>query len=303
MKASIGLILAGAFLGSSCHPSPVLRREPRVPLARPVLIARPPTETSPEPGNPVPETTQLPKSPIPRHPVSVRNLSYKEIDFTFLTFDRRDYELKVVDQLDGPGSRFDSAREAAGGAPAAINGGFFGPDGEPVGLVISGGERRGYFNSTSYLGTGILNGKSVSLATRTSYRKSSELLQSGPRLVWRGKTLTGLSGENLRPRSFLIWDGAEHFGLAYADSASLRGVSEALQNLLVPGFTINYALNLDGGSSCDFYVSEDITGGGFTKGPFFRKKARNYLVLQPRPLDHQRGTTSLSPVPAKSSTR
>lgn len=248
--------------------------------ARPAVIA-PATPVTPiAPAKP--PAPEPPSPQIPKHPLKVRSSSYNGIDFTVLTFDRRDYRLKVVDQKDGPGSRFDSAREAAGGAPAAINGGFFGPDGEPVGLVITDGERRGYFNSASYLGTGIVDGNAVSLATRSSYQKSSELLQSGPRLVWKGETLTGLSRGNSRPRSFVIWDGAEHFGLAYADSASLKGLSEALQSQPIPGFTINYAVNLDGGTSCDFYLSDSIPGGGFSKSSFFRKKARNYLVLQPR---------------------
>jgi hypothetical protein len=80
----------------------------------------------------------------------------------------------------------------------------------------------------------------------------------------------------------LIWDGAEHFGLAYANSASLKGLSEALLKQPIPGFTINYAVNLDGGTSCDFWVSGTVSGGGFTKSSFFRKKARNYLVVKAR---------------------
>lgn len=239
------------------------------------------------PAEAAPKTTASKPTPTPatpQHPLTVRTGSKNGIDFTAVTFDRRNYFLKVIDQKGGPGSRFAKA-EAAGRSQnglAAINGGFFSPEGKPVGLVITNGEARGYFNSSSFLGTGILDGQKVSLATRTTYQRSSELLQSGPRLVWEGETLTGLSRDNPRARSFLIWDGAEHFGLAYADSASLKALSDALKSQPFAGFKIKYAVNLDGGTSCDLWVSDLVRGGGFTKSPFFRKAARNYLVLRDR---------------------
>lgn len=272
------LILSITFPGcvrNSLAPAPQKAVEKTAEIKTPPteeVLSKPSEEPTPQP--PAPET--------PKHPLKVREASYNGIDFTVVTFDRRDFFLKVVDQKNGPGSQFASAQAAAGGGVAAINGGFFGPDGKPVGLVISDGEARGYFNSASFLGTGILDGKAVSLATRKTYRRSDELLQSGPRLVWKNETLTGLSSAQSRPRSFLIWDGADHFGLAYADSASLKGLSGTLQKQPIPGFTINYAVNLDGGTSCDFWVSGSVPGGGFTRSSFFRKKARNYLALRRR---------------------
>lgn len=280
MKILHPAVLVVVFLLTSCSRPPDPRVAPAIPQARKLQGESPPVAAKPDPtAQPEPEP---PNPPVPRHPLKVRKASYNGIDITALTFDRRDYRIDVVDQKGGPGSRFESAREAAGNGRAAINGGFFGPEGEPVGVVITNGERRGYFNSSSYLGTGILDGNAVSLATRTTYQQSDELLQSGPRLAWKGERLTGLSSASSRPRSFLIWDGAEHFGLAYADSASLKGLSEALLKQPIPGFTINYAVNLDGGTSCDFWVSGTVSGGGFTKSSFFRKKARNYLVVKAR---------------------
>lgn len=283
MKSLLSSTILTTLVLVSCSRPTHSPKAPTIPQARklqvePKLVAE---ELNPE----YPKIIPKPKPPapsIPRHPIKVRRSSYKDIDFTVLSFDRRDYRIDVVDQKGGPGSRFDSAREAGGNGLAAINGGFFGPGGEPVGLVITEGDRRGYFNSASYLGTGILDGNAVTLATRKTYKKSDELLQSGPRLVWKGESLTGLSSASARPRSFLIWDGAAHFGLAYADSASLKELSDALQKQPVPGFTINYAVNLDGGTSCDFWISGTVSGGGFTESSFFKKKARNYLVVRSR---------------------
>jgi hypothetical protein len=104
--------------------------------------------------------------------------------FTAVTFDGRDYFLKVIDQKEGPGTEFARAEFAGQGSLAAINGGFFNPDGSPLGLVITDGQSRGVFNASSFLGTGIIDGENTTLSDRKSYQESSELLQSGPRLVW-----------------------------------------------------------------------------------------------------------------------
>jgi hypothetical protein len=220
--------------------------------------------------------------PSQSHPLKVNSASLNGTTFTAVTFDRRNYFLKVIDQKEGPGTEFTGAEFAGQGSLAAINGGFFNPDGSPLGLVITDGQSRGAFNSHSFLGTGIIDGENTTLSHRKSYQESSELLQSGPRLVWDQERLTGLSKSKERPRSFVIWDGNDHFGIGYADRATLQGLANNLQVQPFEGFHIKYAINLDGGTSCDLWVSNQISGGGFTKNSLFRKKARNYLALRKR---------------------
>ena len=275
-------LLLPAFLTSCTSPSPQAAPPSRPPA--PAVASTVAPQSPPPPINPAiaPKITPQPATSSPKHPLKVRTASLNGTNFTAVTFDRRDYFLKVIDQKNGPGSKFSSAKAAGSGSLAAINGGFFSPEGKPVGLVITGGEVRGSFNSSSFLGTGILDGKAVTLATRKNYQKSSELLQSGPRLVWAGEALTGLSSTNERPRSFMIWDGKDHFGIAYANPATLKGLSNNLKSQPLKGFEIKYAVNLDGGTSCDLWVSGSISGGGFSKNSFLRKKARNYLALRKR---------------------
>ncbi|MDA8958864.1 phosphodiester glycosidase family protein [Akkermansiaceae bacterium] len=220
--------------------------------------------------------------PSQSHPLKVNSASLNGTTFTALTFDGRDYFLKVIDQKEGPGTEFARAEFAGRGSLAAINGGFFNPDGSPLGLVITDGQSRGVFNASSFLGTGIIDGENTTLSDRKSYQKSSELLQSGPRLVWNQERLTGLSKSKERPRSFVIWDGHDHFGIGHADRATLQGLANNLQAQPFEGFHIKYAINLDGGTSCDLWVSNQIPGGGFTRSSLFRKKARNYLALRKR---------------------
>lgn len=271
-------LIIPALLASCTHPAPQAPAPTRPPVHT-ATIAPPPAPMHPALA---PKVTPPPKDSSQKHPLKIRTSSLNGTTFTAVTFDRRDYFLKVVDQKNGPGSQYSSAQAAGSGSLAAINGGFFSPEGEPVGLVITNGEVRGSFNSSSFLGTGILDGEKVTLSTRQNYQRSPELLQTGPRLVWAGESLTGLSSTNDRPRSFMIWDGKNHFGLVYADSATLKGLSNNLNSQPLPGFDIQYAVNLDGGTSCDFWVSDSVPGGGFTKSSVFRKKARNYLALQKR---------------------
>ena len=259
---------------------------PPVPQAVPVALSAPapiststPSEIAP---NDPPPPPILEAHPPQRHSLKVSSSSLNGTTFTALTFDRRDYFLKVIDQKEGPGTEFARAEFAGRGSLAAINGGFFNPDGSHLGLVITDGQSRGAFNSHSFLGTGIIDGENTILSHRTNYQKSSELFQSGPRLVWNQERLIGLSKSRERPRSFVIWDGNNHFGVGYADRATLQGLANNLQAQPFEGFHIKYAINLDGGTSCDLWVSNQIPSGGFTKSSLFRKKARNYLALRKR---------------------
>jgi hypothetical protein len=255
-----------------------------VPRAKPVALSAPapistPSEIAPKNPPPIPILKILPSQ---RHPLKIRAASLNGTTFTAVTFDGRDYFLKVIDQKEGPGTEFARAEFAGQGSLAAINGGFFNPDGSPLGLVITDGQSRGVFNASSFLGTGIIDGENATLSDRKSYQESSELLQSGPRLVWNQERLTGLSKSKERPRSFVIWDGNNHFGIGHADRATLQGLANNLEAQPLEGFHIKYAINLDGGTSCDLWVSTQISGGGFTKSSLFRKKARNYLALRKR---------------------
>lgn len=280
---SLGLV--PAVLLGACSPNPP---ESAAPIIAPKVVEIPATSSAQANQGP-PLTFPAPPALIPsgsKHVLKAQIFSARGISFTAVTFDRRDHHLVVADQTKGPGSEFGSAEAVAQGNLAAINGGFFTPQGEPLGLVRTQGKRRGGLNRSSFLGTGFFTGPEARLMSRTQFLRDDpgarEILQSGPRLVWNDETLTGLSDQNERPRSFLVWDGHDHFGLGYANSASLKGLSEALQNQPLPGFQIVYALNIDGGSSCDFWVSSAVNGGGLTRKSFFNKDVRNYLVLKTR---------------------
>lgn len=228
------------------------------------------------------EEPQRPVTESPRHPLQTQTKNAGGISFTIVSFDRRDHELRLADQA-SPGSTWNTSKEAAGSGLAAINAGFFTPEGKPLGLLVSGGTQKGSLNRASSLGSGFFIGGQAQLISRDSYRSNppseKEILQSGPRLLWNGGILPGLSDDEKRPRSFLMWDGKNHFAIVHADSASLAGLGRALKDQPFSNFKIHRALNLDGGRSSDLWVSNLVRGGALTRRSWINKPVRNYLVI------------------------
>ena len=208
--------------------------------------------------------------------------------YTIIQFDARDYQIILADKKNGPESSWSTARQAAEefGGLAAINGGFFTPEGHPLGLLSTRGKVRGSLNPSS-LGAGFFVGESrPSLIAREEFKqfskKPAEFLQSGPRLVWNRRAIKGLSSGDARARSFLAWDGKNHWLIGYVDSTSLAELASDLATATLGDFKIEDALNLDGGRSSDFWISAQIPGGPTHKRLWWNKSVRNYLVLTKR---------------------
>lgn len=172
---------------------------------------------------------------------------------------------------------------------AAINGGFFTPEGKPLGLLIEEGIKRGHLNPSS-LGTGIYasSGHGSALIRRERHPSSriaaqaDNLLQAGPMLVEGGKAVPGLSINKHRPRSFIAWDGKHHWAIGHAGPCTLADLARALASSPIEDFKVMTALNLDGGRSSDLWVGPQLRGGGHSHRSLLNKAVRNYLVLTTR---------------------
>lgn len=211
--------------------------------------------------------------------------------FEGVAFDSRNHRLVVVDQADGPDSRFPDAASAARslGGYAAANAGFFTPEGEPLGLVISQGIRSGVWNAGSSLGSGIWHADTSGASAisrrehlgRPAASSMRELIQAGPMLIENGAVVSGLDGSKPSIRTLLLWDGGNRWWLGRSSICTLANLGAALAHFQPADWKVRHALNLDGGRSADFWVSNAIQGGPLVRRPGWNRPVRNFLILVP----------------------
>lgn len=301
MQRSISLMVM-AGLAAACAPDARVINQPR----RPPLVAAaqvgpllPPSRPPIQHPRPVPNASAQQPTPAPSAPphapaTPVRAPRFGQADpggirIDFVAFDTRSHQLAVADQVGGPGTRWADAASAgrAAGALAAINAGFFTPTGAPLGLVVTRGERRGSLNRSTSLGSGMFLSDPTHgprILRRELFSNSlqpTELLQAGPFLVDRGQAVAGL-GQAVAARSIIATDGAHQWLIARTSPCSLAALAKALATSQPGGFPVHSALNLDGGSSADLWVSQAIPGGPATIRPIWNKPVRNFLVLTKR---------------------
>jgi len=218
--------------------------------------------------------------------------SARGVFFEGVVFDARCHRLRVVDQPGGPGSQFASAAMAARsvGGIAAVNAGFFAPDGEPLGLLVSGGNPAGQWNAGSSTGTGVWHENehgSARIVRRevlgaAAARRMPELLQSGPMLVEGGQPVRGLHGGEPRPRTLIAWDGGHLWWIGCAAPCTMPNLAAAVASGNGTGFQVRVAMNLDGGRSSELWVGDGVKGGPITRRPVWNRVVRNHLVLTSR---------------------
>jgi uncharacterized protein YigE (DUF2233 family) len=232
----------------------------------------------------VPETAPVPLPSTPAAPPKVATREIAGITFEGVAFDSRSHRLVVADQPNGPGSRYadsTTAGEARGGI-AAINAGFFTPEGAPLGLVMSSGKISGSWNSASSLGSGawfenpsgkmgITRREKLGRAGATSMR---ELIQAGPLLVENGRAVGGLEATKVSARTVIWSDGGTHWWIGRSSPCTLAALAQALA-----AWPARHALNLDGGRSSELWISEKLAGSAIFRRPPWNRPVRNFLVL------------------------
>ena len=233
------------------------------------------------------------ESPLPAViPAKRLSVTASGISFEGVAFDSRSHRLAVADQARGPASQWLDSSEAGSktGGLAAVNAGFFTPEGAPLGLVVSRGIAIGNWNGASSLGAGLwfedATGRMM-LARReaigaTAARKMRELIQAGPILVDRRKPVGGLDDEKVSARTVLLWDGGHRWFMARTTPCTLGDLADALGIASPAGWPVHMALNLDGGRSAELWISDKIPGGPAFTRPLWNKPVRNFLVLHPR---------------------
>lgn len=148
-------------------------------------------------------------------------------------------------------------------ALAACNGGYFDPGPfVPSGLEISGGNSTGKLTAgDSYVGNLVVNASSARLVWDSEplvLTEMKQFLQCSPWLVSEGKTYNPAASSEGEPkafRTFIMTNGQGRWCIGKSSSVTLSGLAQILASPdLIPGFTVNRALNLDGGPSTGLWV-------------------------------------------------
>ncbi len=262
---------------------------PPVPVPRSVIVSASVTPSSTE----KPATARVAKPTLPPPaPAAAATKNLNGILFEGISFDARTHRLSVLDQRNGPGSLHPDAASAAGSLKgiAAINAGYFTPEGKPLGLVVGGGHISGAWNSSSSLGSGIwhLDASGKSSITRRDTlgaaraRSMKDLIQAGPMLVHEGRGVAGLEATKPAIRSLILWDGGTRWWIGRTSSCTLAGLGRTLADSSPAGWPVRHALNLDGGRSSDLWISGAVPGGPLVRRPAWNRPVRNFLILLPR---------------------
>ncbi len=196
---------------------------------------------------------------------------------------------KVLDQ--GAEGRQDlgSAMRAAG-CLAGVNGGYFHPDFQPLGLVVSDGravhplERARLLSGVFVVGA---DGRAALLRAEEYRNRAAkektpprQALQAGPFLVDNGAAVAGLNNGRAARRTVVLTDGAGRWALVTTSSLTLAetGALLAQPGIAPDGLRVRRALNLDGGSSTGMWVQAEPQ-------PFYQREfstVRTFLGIAPK---------------------
>lgn len=261
-------------------------------VALPVLSCAPAPPVRAASKPPVVENVPVAAPAPPATPTSAPRFTRQEISgiaFEGVAFDSRNYRLVVADQPNGPGSQFADAAAAghAHGGIAAVNAGFFTPEGTPLGLVVTSGKTAGSWNAASSLGSGAWfeeNSGNTAISRREKLGRAAassmrELIQAGPLLVENGQPISGLEATKTSARIVVLWDGGTRWWIGRGSPCSLSALGQTLASAQPAGWKTRHALNLDGGRSADLWVSGAVPGGPFVSRPPWNRPVRNFLVL------------------------
>ena len=164
---------------------------------------------------------------------------------------------------------------------AGVNGGYFDPQGAPVGLLISGGKTIAPFRRARLL-SGVLAARPGSIeifrASEFPNRKKSwrEAVQCGPFLVDGGKAVAHLDDTRAARRTFVLTTSDRQAAIGYCEPVTLAHLARILAAL--SPLKVARALNLDGGSSSAFWcrtTEQTISVSEI-------KSVRDFLAIMPR---------------------
>lgn len=139
-----------------------------------------------------------------------------------------------------------------------INGGFFTPEMDSLGLRVSNGELLSHFKNSPWWGVFLIENNQAKIVSASQFKQNPSIkfaVQSGPRLVVDGKLPKLRPGVANRSALGILRDGqvliiaTQNLYLSTTELANIIRRSEAEE-----GLDCWQALNLDGGSSTQLYA-------------------------------------------------
>lgn len=204
--------------------------------------------------------------------------SGSEVEVRLALFSRKDATLRVIDQ---PASDRRLAEIMTSEKfLAGVNGGYFDPEGAPVGLLISNGKTIAPFRKARLL-SGVLAVRegSVEIFRASEFprkRAWREAVQCGPFLVDHGKPVAGLDDTRSARRTFVFTTSDGRVAIGYCAPVTLARLAKVLA-ALAP-LKVTRALNLDGGSSSAFWCRTNEKTISISE----YKLVRDFIAVVPR---------------------
>jgi hypothetical protein len=198
-------------------------------------------------------------------------------------FSTKSCRLRAVDQPSDPRLDLEDVM-ARGNFLAGVNGGYFDPEYNPIGLLIVDGKVIAPLQKARLL-SGVLSAtvRKVQISRVAEFSPNQKLeaaVESGPMLVDQAKSVRGLESSKIARRTFAaVVASGDKAALGFCSDVTLADLANILPIVTIPEFKIQRALNLDGGSSSAFWFKR-ANGSPFSIPE--RKPVRDFVAIVPR---------------------
>jgi uncharacterized protein YigE (DUF2233 family) len=166
---------------------------------------------------------------------------------------------------------------------AGVNGGYFDPDYNPIGLVVADGKTIAPLRKARLLSGVLLSSggkiQILRVAEFSSQQKIDAAIECGPMVVDLAKPVHGLEATRPARRTFAAVAVDGRGAIGFCSDATLSDLASILATPFASDFKIQRALNLDGGSSSAFWFKR-ANGSAFSIAE--EKTVRDFVTIVPR---------------------
>jgi uncharacterized protein YigE (DUF2233 family) len=197
-------------------------------------------------------------------------------------FSTKTVRLRVLDQPFDPRSDLAEVMQREK-CLAGVNGGYFTPEYNPIGLLVADGKMVAPLQRARLL-TGVLatSARNIQIVRTGEFASKSKVdgaIECGPFLVDAGQRVKGLENSRVARRTFAAVGRDDRVALGFCSHVTLADLSQILTAPLASDFKVWRALNLDGGSSSAFWFKRH-DGSAFSISE--EKPVRNFVAVVSR---------------------